>query len=113
MRDLIPAIVGGHEEEAEIVHIAVVLASLNRRAIANGLLQPKFAVIAIVRGPLVKKPHHARQKPFAPIGPNRTFMLPAAIAGIHRIKVRMVFDELANLVAGEAEGLVELLAVGF
>jgi hypothetical protein len=89
------------------------LAGLNRSSVANSLLQPILAVIAVMRGPLLKKPHHARQKTFAPVRPNRTFVLPAAVAGIHGIEIGMILDQLAHLLAREADSFVELLAVSF
>src|ERR1700730_16543390 len=93
--------------------VAVMLAGFNRSSVTNGLLQPILAVIAIVRGPLLKKPHHAWQKTFAPVSPDRTFMLPAPVAGVHWIEIGMILDQLAYLLAGKAEGFVELLAIGF
>ncbi len=93
--------------------LAVVFADFDRDGVANGLLQPVLAVIAVVRRPFLEKPHHAGQKAFAPVRPNLAFVLPAAVTGVHRIEIRMVLDQLAYLLAGKAESLGEQLAVGF
>ena len=111
--ELIPTIVGGHEQESQIVHFAIVFARLQRKSVADSLLQPIFLGSGIAAILLVKNPHHAGKKAVAPMRPGRTFMLPPAVVGVHRIEVRMGLDQFADLLLGEPECIVKKLPVCF
>src|SRR5260370_40285526 len=111
--ELIPTIVSGHEQEPQIVRIAVVFARLQRSCVADGLLQPIFFGGGIASILLVKNPHHAGKKTVAPMRPGGAFMFPAAIVGVHRIEVRMGLDEFTHLLLCKPECIIKKLPVCF
>ncbi len=119
LRQAIPAVIRGHEDEAEIVNIAIVLARGERRGVAHGLFQPEFVIVsggsrgARRQAPAVEDPHHAGKKPVAPVGPYLAFVLPFPFGGVHRIEARMSFDELAHLLLCEPHSVFKERAVRF
>ena len=95
LRQAIPAVIGGHEDEAQIVNVAIMLA--RRRAEwcsewpAPARICPATTRCRSPHGqvPLVEDPHHSGKKSVAPVGPNLAFVLPFAVGGVHRIEARM------------------------
>jgi len=104
---VVPAAKGGHEDEAEVVHIAVVLARLERLGIAQRLLEPPGCFRTAGRVPLVEDPHHAGQKPVAPAGPGGQIVAPAPPVGVHGVEIGLALDEAANLLFGKLQRVFE------
>ena len=59
LRKLIPAIEGGHKNEAVIVHIVVVLTWLERPGVADGLFVPPVSIGVGIPVLAVEDPHDA------------------------------------------------------
>ena len=109
----IPSVISGHEDEAQIVDVAIMLARCERGGVAHGLLLPVFVSDAGCQVPLVEDPHHSGQKSIAPIGPHLAFVLPFAVGGVHRIEPRMTLHQLAGLLLREPHRVFKKRAVRF
>ena len=113
LRHAEPAVVRRHEDEAEIVHIAVVAARLERLRVPDGLLTPPAAVRARLRFARVHDPKHAGQKAVAPVRPGLTGVLPEAIHGVHRVEVRVALDETLEPPLHKLHGAAQNIFVNF
>src|ERR1700733_10534458 len=120
LREAIPPVIGGHEDEPQIVNVAIVLARRERRGVAHRLLQPEFVhgsprAVSPSGGlvPPVEDPHHSGEKSIAPVGPYLTFVLPLAVGRVHRIEARMSLDDLAHLLLRELHRVFKKCAVRF
>src|SRR5581483_9308095 len=101
------------ENKSEIVHIAVGLALFQRFAIANSLISPEFRIGMIGTAIFVEQPHHSRKKAIAPMRPRRTFVFPLSAGSVHRIEIRIIFDQPLDLLLRKAHGVLEQLSIGF
>ena len=103
----VPAVVGGHEDEAEVVDVAVHLSRFEGAGIADGLLPPVAAPGAVGGLASGEDPHHAGEEPVAPVCPGFAFVLPAPLAGVHGVEIGVAFDQCPDLLPGEREGIFE------
>src|SRR5262245_12013451 len=86
------------------MHLAVVLARLERLGVAYRLLPPPSAIGAGLRFASVDDPHHPGKKSVAPMRPGLASVLPATLHCVHGVKVRMLLDQAPNLALGEVHG---------
>ena len=63
------------------------------------------APIVVVR-PLVEEPQLPAEEPFAPVRPRFAAVLPAAIYCVHGEIIGVRFDQAAQLMRGEDEGVI-------
>ena len=54
LRQPIPAVIGGHEDEPEVVNVAIVLARRQRSGVASGLFQPELIFVHAALAPLAR-----------------------------------------------------------
>ena len=121
--DLVPAMVSREENEAQIVHIPVVLSRLERLGILDRLVQPVFGVLtglavdssidSAAREPAMEDPHHPRQEAVAPMGPNRPIVLPFPPHRVDGIKAVMALDECLHFIFCKLERAFKDAAVDF
>jgi hypothetical protein len=106
-----PAVIGGHEQKAQIVHVAIELAQLQWLGIANRLVAPppSRSVVRLARS---HNPQHAGQKPFTPVRPGLAPVPPLSLHGVHRIEVGIAVDERAQLPACESQRVLVERSVG-
>ncbi len=95
---VIPALPGRPEEEAQIVHVAIGLAVFDQPRIVLGFGAP----VGIVRVP-IEQPELAGQEPFAPVRPCLAAVLPLAADGVHGKIIGVRLDQVAQLLAGKIE----------
>ena len=92
--------IGGQENKTQVMNIAVHFAGFERSAVAFGLLPP----LRVARTAM-EDPHHAGKEAVAPVRPGFAVVPPAPLLGVHGVEVGVAFDESANLVLREIEGL--------
>ena len=110
VRHAIPAVVGGQKQQTQIVHVAILLARLQGRGVADGVLQPELRFRRVRLGMFVENPHHAGQEAVGPVRPGRPVVFPFPVGGVQRIELRMLVDQLADLLLRELKRMVKQFA---
>src|SRR5262245_28341332 len=108
--EIVPAFPRGEKEKAEIVNVAIVFAVFQQAGVMLGLVAPPlFPILGI------DQPQLSAEKTLAPIRPRFAAMLPPAPHRVHRKKVGMGAQQMAQLLLCEGEyraALVEQGGVG-
>ncbi len=107
----VPAIVGGEENEAEVVNVVVELAGFERGRVFHGEVEPELLFLVALRRPAVEDPHHAGEEAVAPVGPCGAAMFPFPVPGVDGVEAGVGFGQAFDLFPGEQQGLLEEAAV--
>src|SRR5579863_2416094 len=107
MRQTMPAVICRKKRKTQIVHFRIQTPGFQRFGVASGMLQPELALGGLSLAVLVEHPHHSWEEAVAPVGPGLALMLPPAILGVQRIKIRMFFHQFPCLLLCKLESLFE------
>ena len=101
-----PRKVRAKEDESQVMHVPVMLSVLQQPGVVLRPLPPRRVLWrsqAAAGFPPVELPHHSRQEPAGPIGPQLAAVMPFAAGGIDGKKVWMLLDQRGNLQFGEIQ----------
>src|SRR5262245_4548874 len=98
--EVIPAEIGREEQKAEVVHIAVKAAPLERPAIALRLLAPKRLLRV-----LVEQTENAGMKAFAAARTALALLAPQALNSVNRVVNRVVYSQPPALLGRKVQRL--------
>ena len=96
----VPRAIRVQEDEAQVMHVAIVLPVFQQPGIVFSLLPPNGIATS-----QMELPHHAGQKTAGPIGPQLALVTPAAIDRVDRKEVGMTLCQRGNLPLGEFQCL--------